>query len=117
MGRLIFVYIVAIIISIIFLVRWWRMTGDIREIRNILSKTDKEPDKLDLSHIISPEKGKDITEVDPSVLRMYKNKLKPNECLVKKKDSIKIEVWDKTKWEEAVSSGLSKDYNLLYENT
>jgi|GEM_PF-3398923 len=119
-GITLFVSIILIFISLIFIIRWWGMTSDIKAIRNYLykkeslSKENKDTvyysaNKLGLVDSEEIITNKDV--IDKLILKM-----KPNQCIIKVLANSRLEIWDKSDWEESVSCGKANYFQLLYEN-
>lgn len=110
-----FISIISLIISVIFLIRWWSMTSDIKAIRNILSK--KTEPQIKKKQIMLDLKTSDLLEGEHETITALKKQMKENQCIVRIKNSEKLVIWNKTEWQDAVSSGENdKNYFLLYAN-
>jgi len=99
--------VVSLIISIIFIVRWWGMTSDIKDIRNYLYKKD-------IVEIESPIYDPQI-EFDADVEKL-KLKMKPNQCIVKVLANSLLEIWPKETWDEHIAAGKGKYFKQIYKN-
>lgn len=108
------VSLLSIIIGLIILIRWWSMTTDIKHIRKLLEKNqtnkgDKENSKK--VSVLAEIKEDDKTEVDK-----LKAKLKPDQCIVKVKANSKIEIWNKSDWNDVLNKGRENMFLLLFHN-
>ncbi len=99
------------IISIIFLVRWWKMTTNIRDIRNYLYKQHNINAKI-LPELSSVE---EVEEEDKQQLAVLKGKLKPNQCVVKVIQNGRLEIWSKEDWEMCVLEGKQGKFFVLLD--
>jgi len=102
---------ISIIVSIIFIVRWWGMTSDIKDIRNYLLTKDKPEIVVSNDEITVSEDEDEVATIEN-----LKPKMKVNQCLVKVKRTNLIEIWDKKMWEEHVESGKKNFFEFLYKN-
>jgi hypothetical protein len=111
--------IVYTIFGIFILVRWWRMTSDIRDIRDHLlnsnSKKESFNQETHSSNKIDYNAEQTIAE-NAEVLNKLIAKLKPNQCIVKVLANSKIEIWNKSDWEEVVKAGRKDMFQMLFNN-
>ena len=110
-----FILLVAyLVLIIVFIFRWWGMTKDIKEIKDILLK--KFGDGPQNSYISNPKYDKESVN---SEFERLKNIIKPNQCIILVKATNKMELWDKSRWEDVVNTGnkeLLEMFELLYFN-
>ena len=100
---------VSLIVTIIFVVRWWGMTSDIKDIRNyLLEKNAVKPT------VVNPEQTDAEEELES--IKSLKLKMKQNQCIVKVKSTNRLEIWDATTWNEHVEAGKSDLFEVKYKN-
>ncbi|MBP8023467.1 MAG: hypothetical protein EOM47_07265 [Bacteroidia bacterium] len=111
--------IVYTIFGIVILVRWWRMTSDIRDIRDHLlnsnSKNESYNQEINSSNKIDSKAEQTIAE-NAEVLNKLIAKLKPNQCIVKVLANSKVEIWNMSDWEEVVKAGRKDMFQMLFNN-
>lgn len=123
LGIITIIYIIGAIISIAFAVRFWMTMTRIKEIRDILYKQNK---KLD-SEIFNQETEKinleddelkvgGILKVDQAQVDALVSKLKPDQCVVFVNKTLKLEIWDKSDWEDIVRLGRTNLFKLIHKN-
>lgn len=108
------VSLLSIIIGLIILIRWWSMTTDIKHIRNLLEKN-----QTNKGNIGNSKKNSVLTEVledDKTEVEKLKAKLKPDQCIVKVKANSKIEIWNKSDWNDVLNKGRENMFLLLFQN-
>lgn len=99
-------------ISIVFLVRWWKMTTDIKEIKRLLMQQKSEIKKT-VSATVEPKSvsASLLEEIEP-----FKKKMKAGQCIVFVKTTSRMEIWDKSDWDEVVEKGRGDMFELIYCN-
>ena len=111
--------IIYTIFGIVILVRWWRMTSDIRDIKNHLlnnnSGNESYNQETHSSNKIDSKAEQTIAE-NAEVLNKLIAMLKPNQCIVKVLANSKIEIWNKSDWEEVVKAGRKDMFQMLFNN-
>lgn len=123
LGIITIIYVIGAIISIAFAVRFWMTMTRIKEIRDILYKQNK---KLD-SEIFNQETEKinleddelkvgGILKVDQAQVDALVSKLKPDQCVVFVNKTLKLEIWDKSDWEDIVRLGRTNLFKLIHKN-
>lgn len=97
-------YLLSFIVSIVILVRWWKMTSDIKDIRNYFYKQNLPVEELD--------------EVESQSIEIEKLKLKmkPNQLIIKVLRNQLLEIWDKSTWDEHISQGKGSFFEEIYKN-
>ncbi|NCU32059.1 MAG: ABC-F family ATP-binding cassette domain-containing protein [Candidatus Moranbacteria bacterium] len=82
------------------------------EIRGILNSLAFSEDYLSKKvSVLAEIKEDDKTEVDK-----LKTKLKPDQCIVKVKANSKIEIWNKSDWNDVLNKGRENMFLLLFQN-
>lgn len=111
--------IIYAIFGIVILVRWWRMTSDIQDIKNHLlnsnSKNETFNQETHSSNKIDSKAEQTIAE-NAEVLNKLITKLKSNQCIVKVLANSKIEIWNKSDWEDVVKAGRKDMFQMLFNN-
>ena len=97
-------YLLSFIFSIVILVRWWKMTSDIKDIRNYFCKPDLPVEEFD------------EVEAQSIEIEKMKSKMKPNQLIVKILRNQRLEIWDKTTWDEHISQGKGSFFEEIYKN-
>jgi len=123
LGIITIIYIIGIIISIVFVVRFWMTMTRIKEIRDILYKQNKVLDTEVLNQKtekINSEDGEltvgGIFKIDQAQVDSLVSKLKPEQCVVFVNKSQKLEIWDKSDWEDIVKLGRTDFFELIHKN-
>ncbi|MEA4937787.1 MAG: hypothetical protein VB102_14305 [Paludibacter sp.] len=102
------IYIIGIIISIAFAVRFWITMTRIKQIRDhLLYRKPTEPEQV-------YEVERDY--IDPKEITALIAKLKPDQCVVFVNKTLKLEIWNKSDWEDVVRLGKSEFFKLLHKN-
>jgi len=96
--------IISLLIAIVILIRWWGMTSNIKDIRNYLYRQN-------IPEIEQVEVDNQLIE-----LEKLKIKMKPNQLIIKILANQRLEVWDKSTWDEHISQGKGKFFEELYKN-
>lgn len=111
--------IIYAIFGIVILVRWWRMTSDIRDIRDHLLKKDPmsslNKDAVYYSNRDGEQTIETMTE-NAEIMNKLIAKIKPNQCIVKVRATSKLEIWNKTDWDDIVKAGRTNMFERLYNN-
>lgn len=97
-------YLLSFIFSIVILIRWWGMTSDIKDIRNYFYKQDLPVEELD-------ESETQLIEIEK-----MKSKMKPNQLIIKVLRNQRLEIWDKTTWDDHISQGKGSFFEEMYKN-
>lgn len=105
-----FLSIFPLILAIVIFVRWWKMTSDIKEIRRLLTNQVIEIPAPEVKEKVST----DTEEIDQ--IEVLKQKMNPNQCIIRIKSNLLLEIWDKDDWDEHVKSGRSSNFDLMYKN-
>ena len=123
LGIITIIYIIGIIISIVFVVRFWMTMTRIKEIRDILYKQNKVLDTEVLNQKtekINSEDGEltvgGIFKIDQAQVDSLVSKLKPEQCVVFVNKSQKLEIWDKSDWEDIIKLGRTDFFELIHKN-
>ncbi len=111
------VSIATLLISIIIFFRWWRMTSDIRDIRDQLLKGDPLSKVNEDAVFYNSDNDSQNSVADNSEL-MDKliPKLKKNQCIVLVRATSKVEIWNKSDWDEIIEKGRANLFQRLYNN-
>lgn len=95
----------------------------IKEIRDILYKQNKVLDTEVLNQKtekINSEDGEltvgGIFKIDQAQVDSLVSKLKPEQCVVFVNKSQKLEIWDKSDWEDIVKLGRTDFFELIHKN-
>ena len=115
MEQSLIIAIISLVVGIIFIVRWWKMTTHIKEIRDFLLKNQSEERK---DNVEKQTNVASVTEDDFQQVEILKEKLKNNSCIVKGVRTGRIECWSKNDWEDFINdSNTDKSlFNILYKN-
>lgn len=119
----IIIYIIGIIISIAFAVRFWMTMTRIKDIRDMLLKQYKKQEP----EVLNPDTEKQNSEtedylvggifrVDQAEVEAMVSKLKPNQCVVFVNKTLKLEIWNKSDWEDIVRLGRTNFFKLIHKN-
>ena len=105
-----FLSLFPLILAIVILIRWWKMTTDIKEIRKLLINQVKETPVTEVQTKVSTD-TEEINEIE-----ILKQKLKPNQCIIRIKSNSMLEIWNQSDWNEHVKTGRSINFDLMYKN-
>lgn len=102
------IYIIGAIISIAFAVRFWMTMSRIKQIR----------DHLLYRKPIEPQQVYEIERdsINPDEISALISKLKPEQCVVLVNKTQKLEIWNKSDWDDIIRLERSDFFKLLYKN-
>lgn len=107
----IFIAIINVVFGLVILVRWWKMTADIKDIRNHLLNRDVVKPHVGKVDIVKAESDEELEMIEG-----MKKKLKANDCIVKVKQTGKLEIWDDETWNDHVKAGKMQFFELKYKS-
>lgn len=123
LGIITIIYVIGAIISIAFAVRFWMTMTRIKEIRDILQKQHKnlDPEVSNLNAKRNNSVKEDLSiggifKVDQAEVDELVSKLKPNQCVVFVNKTLKLEIWNKSDWEDIVRLGRTNFFKMIYKN-
>lgn len=123
LGIITIIYVIGIIISIAFAVRFWMTMTRIKDIRDILYKQYKKRDTEVLSQDSEKQNSENgdysvggIFNVEQADVDALISKLKPEQCVVFVNKTQKLEIWNKSDWDDVVRLGKSDFFKLLHKN-
>lgn len=107
--------VLSLVISIVILIRWWRMTSDVRDIRDLLFKSDSKETQPGEDYSGLDEAMQKVREDDADIEKL-KLKLKPDQCIIRVLANSRLEIWDKSTWDEHVEQGKGKFFEFIFKN-
>lgn len=107
LGIIAIIYIISGIIAIAFLIRFWMTMSRIKEIRDLLLKHHQNV--IPVVPIV--EKATDMVKDDLDALVA---KLKSGQCVVLVNKTQRLEIWDKSDWDDVVKAGRENMFKLLH---
>jgi len=107
LGIFAIIYIITGIISLAFIIRFWMTMSRIKEIRDLLLKQHQNF-KTVLPII------EETIEINQEELDAMVAKLKSGQCVVLVNKTQRIEIWDKSDWNDIVKAGRENMFKLLH---
>lgn len=106
LGIIAIIYIISGIITLAFLIRFWMTMSRIKEIRDLLLKQHQHSKPA--VPIVEEVSSIKQEELDGLIA-----KLKPGQCVVLVNKTQRIEVWNKSDWDDIVKAGRENMFKLL----
>lgn len=110
LGIFAIIYIISGIIGVAFAIRFWMTMTRIKQIRDFLLKQDQATKPAPKYETEKPG------TIDQDQLEFLESKLKANQCVVQVKKTQRLEIWNKTDWDDVVKAGREDMFVLLSKN-
>ena len=104
-------YLISAIIGVVFSIRFWKTMTRIKEIRDHFVNQD-----LKNKPALPKYEVQISSAIDESQIKSMESKLKANQCIVQVNKTQKLEIWNKSDWDDVVNAGRENMFLLLRKN-